>query len=335
MKNSRSTQAKAEGSWSAALSGLAGRLRGVDPGRAGLVVTLIVLCVVFSRESPFFLTAENALNIGRAVAIRGVVAVGMTVVMISGGLDLTISAVMATVGIIIHVLLQAGLPEAAAALLAFGAAVGIGSTNGLLVTKGRITPLIATLAAGTVIRGAAIIFTGGRSANIGTERYPLIKSGTVAGIPVMIIIWLTVCVTVYFVLKHTRFGHYAYAVGGNPLACRVSGIRVDLWRFLMFVFSGSLAGFAGILLIGYTSTALPNAVVGAELDIMAASILGGAGLVGGRGTIIGTSLGIVLMGVLFNGMVLAGMRPYWEVVARGAVLLGAVLLDAWRSGGYR
>ena len=156
---------------------------------------------------------------------------------------------------------------------------------------------------------------------------------------VPLILWSLGCVAIYVLLRYTRFGHYSYSIGANPLACRVSGVRVDYWRFLMFVLEGALAGFGGLLIISQTGSAATtqwgSAGLGSQFDVIAAVILGGAGLAGGRGSIVGTVLGMILLGVLANGMTLTGIPPFWHTVLRGLILLVAILVDTWRTGGFR
>jgi ribose transport system permease protein len=307
----------------------------LDVGIFGLVVTLVGMGVFFSIASPYFLSAENFLNIGRSVSIRGIAAAGLTMVMISGGLDLSIAAVMAAAGMLTASLVQAGVPMWVAVLAAIASGAAMGSVNGFFITKVRINPIIATLGAMSIMRGAGYIFSGGISISIPTDAFKFLGRGYLFGIPVPLILWVLVCVIVFFILRFMRFGQYTYAIGGNADACRVSGVRVDFWRFLLYVCSGTLAAFAGVVLTSLSATATPTAAIGAELDIIAAVILGGVSLSGGQGGVVGTVLGMLILGTMGNGLTLMNMKPYWQIVMRGVILMIAVTVDSLRTGGYR
>ena len=319
---------------------ISSRLARLDPALLGLVITLLALMAIFTLKSPYFLTVRNWLNIGRAVSIRGVVALGMTVIMVAGGLDLSLAAVMSATTMAVYALLKAGAPEPLTVVLGLLFGATMGSLNGLVVTKGRITPIIATLAMSNLIGGTGVALTGGgQSLGISMSQFAFLARGRVGTIPVPLILWSLGCVAIYVLLRYTRFGHYSYSIGANPLACRVSGVRVDYWRFLMFVLEGALAGFGGLLIISQTGSAATtqwgSAGLGSQFDVIAAVILGGAGLAGGRGSIVGTVLGMILLGVLANGMTLTGIPPFWHTVLRGLILLVAILVDTWRTGGFR
>jgi ribose transport system permease protein len=304
----------------------------------GLVVTLFGMIVYFSLASPDFLSARNFLNIGRAISIRGIVAVGLTIVMIAGGLDLSVTAIMAAVNMASIVLIRGGSPEWLAALLGCAMGGGMGATNGLIIIKARINPIVGTLATMSIIRGVAFVLSKDtpRALSIGPDQFSFLARGEIAGVPTALIWWVAACAVGHFILRYTLFGHYVYGIGGSAEACRVSGVRVDYWRFLTYVMCGLAAGFAGLMLLSLSSTAYASAAMGAELEIMGAVILGGVGLAGGRGGIVGTMLGTLILGVMSNGMTLTGIPVYWQHVARGAILLIAVTLDSLRTGGgYR
>jgi ribose/xylose/arabinose/galactoside ABC-type transport system permease subunit len=297
----------------------------------GLLVTLLAMGALFSVLSPYFFSVNNFLNIGRAVAIRGIVAVGLTMVMISGGLDLSIAAVMAASGMLTATLLQADQPDLVAVLGAVASAAVMGAINGFFIIKVRINPIIATLASMSIMRGAGYLYSGGIALSIGADRFKYLGRGYLLGIPVPLMLWAAVCLVAFLALRFTRFGQYAYAIGGNDTACRVAGVNVDRYRMALYVSCSTLAGLAGVVLTSLSGTATPTAALGAELDIIAAVILGGISLAGGKGSILGTVLGMLILGTMANGMTLTNVSPYWQVVLRGVVLMAAVSLDSLRA----
>lgn len=315
------------------------RLRFIDWMMVGLVVTLIGISAYFGRASPYFLRVENFLNIGSHVAIRGIVAVGLTIVMLAGGFDLTMTAVMVAASMVAAELIITGRPEWLATVVGLATGTAMGAANGLLITKGRINPVVATLSTMSIMRGVAFIVERGRSRGVALELHQfafLARDPIVGGIPNPLIWWLLACALGFFILRYTVFGQYVYAIGGNSEACRVSGVRVDRWRSLTYSLSGFVSGFAGLVLLSLTNTAYAQAAAGAELDIIAAVILGGVGLAGGRGGVVGTILGTLILGVLSNGMTLTGIPSYWQFIARGVILVVSVALDTLRrGGGYR
>ncbi len=302
---------------------------------APLLITLIAMGFFFSTRSPYFLSVNNLMNIGRAVAIRGVVAAGMTLVMISGGLDLSIASVMAASGMLAATLIRTGLPIGVAVLASLALGAALGAFNGLLITKVRINPIIATLATMAGIRGLGYVISGGKSIVIPLEVFSFLGRGYILGIPAPLVWWILTCTLTYVTLRYTLLGHYAYTIGGSADACRVSGIRVDFWRMWLYIIGGTFAAFAGLMLTSLSGTAMPTAASGAELDILTAIILGGISLSGGEGGVTGTILGILILGTMTNGMTLMDVRPFWQVFLRGIVLVIAVTADSLRTGGYR
>jgi ribose/xylose/arabinose/galactoside ABC-type transport system permease subunit len=300
----------------------------------GLAVTLLAMGVLFTTLSPYFLTVKNLLNIGRAVSIRGIVAAGLTLVLVSGGIDLTIGSNMAATGMLVAFLLRAGWPTplAIAGGLAFGATLGL--ITSFFVTKVGINPLITTLGMMSIVRGAGYVVSGGISVQVpGASALPILSRGRLLGIPNPLIMWLAVCALCYFLLQYTRFGQYVFAIGGNDDACRVAGVKVSQVKTGTFVLCGVLAAFGGVLLTALGGGASPTNAQGSELDIIASVVLGGVSLSGGSGSIFGTMLGTLILGSVDNGMTLIGLRPYWQVVVRGAILMFAVTLDTLRTGG--
>jgi ribose transport system permease protein len=301
----------------------------------GLVGILLAEMILFSILSPYFLGTKNLLNIGRAVSIQGIAAAGMTIVLISGGFDLSIASVVAASGVLSVMLLQQGMPLIVAVIggMALGAVVGL--FNGTIITRLRINPLIATLGTMTIVRGLAFMATAGLTLTVQSKAFIFLGRGYIMGVPAPFVLMLVVYALVFVVLQYTQFGRYVYAIGGNPAASRLAGINVDGWRLLIYMIVGLAAGLSGVMLASLMGTAMPNAAQGYELEVIAAVILGGASLAGGVGTIQGTLIGMLILGVLANGMILLNVPSYWQMIARGTVLLLAVAADQWRYRGTR
>jgi ribose/xylose/arabinose/galactoside ABC-type transport system permease subunit len=302
----------------------------------GLIITLIVVIVIASSTSPYFLSTKNFLNIGRAISIRGMIAIGLTIVLITGGLDLSIAAVAAVTGMAAASLINNQVPGMQAAILALAVAGLLGAINGMIVVKLRINPIIATLGTLLLFRGLAFVVSGGNNIVIGVNTWSSLGRGSFLGIPVSLLIFMFLLILGYLFLRFTVIGNYVYAVGGNSEACRNSGIKVDRIRFSIYILTAMLSGVGGLILMSQSGTALPIALNGAELDIIAAVLLGGIALSGGRGSLLGTFLGSLLIGMINNGLILAQVQIYWQMVARGVLLIIAVTLDSFRrGGGYR
>lgn len=302
----------------------------------GLTITLIVVMAIFSIASPYFMTVKNWLNIGQAISIRGIIAIGLTIVLITGGLDLSIAAVAAVAGMAAAAMINAQVNGWLAAVLALILAGSLGAINGTIIVKFRINPIIATLGTLLLYRGLAYVVSGGKNIVIGVNTWSFLGRGFFLGIPVSLIIYIVLLVLAYLFLRYTITGNYIYAIGGNSEACRNSGIKVDRLRFGVYIFTAMLSGVAGLILMSQAGTATPVALSGAELDIIAAVLLGGIALSGGRGSLLGTFLGSLLIGVINNGLILTQVQIYWQMVARGVLLIIAVTLDSFRrGGGYR
>lgn len=302
----------------------------------GLILTLIVLIVFFSFQSPFFFSANNFLNIGKAIAIRGVIAIGLTILLISGGLDLSIAAVAAVTGMIAAVLINANVDGTLAGILAILGAAVLGGINAFIIVKIRINPLIATLGTLLLFRGFAFVVSSGDNIVIGVNTWSFLGRGEFLGLPVSLIIFFTLLVAGILFMRYSVIGNYLYSIGGNTDTCRNVGIKVDRTRAGAYILTAVLSGIAGITLMSQSGTALPSALNGAELDIITAVLLGGIALTGGRGGLFGTFLGLLIIGVITNGFILTGVQIYWQSVVRGLILILAVALDSLRrGGGYR
>jgi len=295
--------------------------------RFGLPIAFVVLLVALALLSPAFLTPENLLNVARQVSVNAIIAVGMTFVILTAGIDLSVGSVLGLAGVLIAGVLKGGgaLGLALAAGLAVGA--GFGVLNGLAVAYGRVAPFIVTLATLTIARGVTLVDTQGQPiSNLGAG-VDWLGQGDVAGIPVPVIVMALVFAASYVVLTQMVVGRYVYAIGGNAEAARLSGINVRRHIILVYAIGGVCSAIAAIILTGRLDSAQPTAGLGYELDAIAAVVLGGTTLMGGEGGIGGTLLGAFLIGVLNNGLNLLDVSSFYQQIVKGVVILLAVLLD--------
>jgi len=298
----------------------------------GLAVTLIALCVFFAYKSPHFFTVSNALVIGTAVSVVVIMAVVQTIVLISGGLDISITSVLALSSIATALALSHGAPLLVALLagVAVGAAAGL--VNSALIVLIGVNALIATIATQFAFRGVAFLSTDGNAVDLSQRRnFTRIGNDRFLDVPIPIWIAAGMCLLVIGTLRFTRFGSNVYSVGGSGEAARLAGIRVGRLRVLIYVLSGISAAVAGIVLTSLNQAAFPGAGSGDELTVIAAVILGGTALMGGRGSAIGTLLGVMMLGVLANGLNLLSVQAFWQIFIQGVVLILAVAFDALRN----
>ena len=293
------------------------------------LIGLVVLCITLSQLSDNFLTTSNLLTVMRQVSINALIAFGMTYVILTAGIDLSVGSMLALAGVICAALISSGMDAVSACGLTLLAGAAMGMLNGLIVTRGRAAPFIATLATMTIFRGLTQAYTEGRPiSGMNSELFDLIGNGYVLSlIPIPVVIMFIVFGIAWFILNRTAFGRHTYAVGGNEEASRISGVRVDRIKIMVFTLSGLMAALAGIVLTSRLDSAQPTAGVGYELDAIAAVVLGGTSLSGGRGWIIGTLIGALLIGVLNNGLNLLNVASAYQLVTKGVVILLAVLLD--------
>jgi len=306
--------------------------RGASAINPGLVLATIVVFVVLCFASPYFLTTNNLLNVAKALVIVGIAAAGETVVIIAGGFDLSIGSTMAAAGMLAAYLLDSGSgvgPAFAAAILL---GICIGMVNGTLIAYFRINPLITTLATLAIIRGLAFVISDGREIIITNKTWLSLGTGKWAGIPIIVLILVAVYLVFALIMPRTVFGRYVYAIGSNARAARLSGISTKRWQMAIYITCGATAALAGLMLAARTGNARPAAAMGFELDVITAVILGGASLKGGRGTILGTAIGLILLFMINNGLTLAQVPSFWQQVVKGFILLAAVLYDEIRSG---
>ena len=293
----------------------------------GTLAALGGLCVLLALASPYFLTASNLLNVLEQTSINAIIALGMTFVIISGGIDLSVGSMVALTGVVLGTSLLRGQPLALSLALPLLAGVGLGALNGLLVTAGRLPPFIATLGTMSVARGLALLYVEGRPVSGFADGFRWLATGRVAAVPVPVLIAAACCVVAHLVLSRTVFGRYVYAVGGNEEASRLSGVPVKACKVAVYVVAGLASAIAAIVLSARLNAAQPTAGVMYELDAIAATVIGGTSLLGGQGTVGGTVIGALIMGVLRNGLNLLGVSSFVQQVVMGAVIVGAVLLD--------
>lgn len=292
---------------------------------------LIVVFVFLSFASPVFLSADNLFNIGSQTAVVAVIAIGVTLVIITAGIDLSVGSVAALSGVLgVMMMAQAGLPVPVAILggTLVGAACGL--VNGLLVSVAGLNPFIATLGMLTVARGLTFIFTNAVAVFGAPNSFRLLGQGVIGPIPVPILTIVVVAIVGYVVLSRTRLGRYAYAMGSNLEAARLSGIPIRRYLTSVYVISGALAGFGGMIAASRVNSGQPNFGIGLELDVIAAAVIGGASLFGGQGTVVGTLIGAFLIALIRNGAVLLDINTFYQQVIIGVVIWLAVFWDQYR-----
>ena len=307
--------------------------------RYGILIALAALCLVLSLVSDNFLTSRNIINVLRQTSINGILAIGMTFVILTRGIDLSVGSVVALVGVLSASFATTGAAGIAGApymplipvLVGLVTGTAIGAVSGTVVARFSVPAFVATLGMLSAARGLTLIYSGGRPIPALTEGYRWIGTGDIAGIPVPIILFGLVFALAHFVLSRTRFGRHVYAVGGNPHAAKVSGLPVRRIRFAVYAISGALAGIAGMILAARTGSALPQAGVAYELDAIAAVVIGGTSLAGGIGRVSGTVIGALLIGVMNNGLDLLGVESYYQQVIKGGLIVAAVMLDRSRK----
>jgi ribose transport system permease protein len=301
---------------------------------AGLIGVYILILVVMSVLSPYFLSTRNFLNLLLASSSIGMIAIFTTMLMIGGGLDLSIGSTVALVGVVIsHAQYSLGVWGAVAAGIAVALLVGM--VNGLVVTRIGINPFITTLGMFSVARGLAFVFSGGLSEPMLDEGFGALGRSFIAGVPVPVVAMAIMFVGALVVLRYTNYGRAMYAIGGNPEASHLAGLPVKRYQLIAYVLSGLSAGVAGVFLTSQLGAGAPQAATGLELSVIAAVVLGGTSLAGGKGNLLGTLIGVLILGTLNNGMVLLSVSTYYQQVAQGLVMLLAVGLDQLRIRSIR
>ena len=295
---------------------------------AGILIGLVALCVIISLQSPNFLRQDNIMNVLRQISSNMYLACGMTMILIAGGIDLSVGSIVAITGVTAGTLLNMGLPIPAAIVICLLAGAVYGSINGVIITRTTLPPFIVTYAMMQILRGATYVYTGGTTVRIDDRTFTNLGTGYVQGIvPLPVVYMLVVFVIVFIVLNKTRRGRHIYAVGGNEKAARFSGINVRRTRMFVYVFSGVMGALAGLVLCARSYSGNPLAGDGAEMDAIAACVLGGASMAGGYGFVGGTLIGALIIGLLNNGLNLMRIDSYWQIILKGVVILAAVYVD--------
>ena len=296
--------------------------------RFSVLIILLVICVVFAAGSRDFLTTSNLLNVALQTSIIAIIAIGMTFTILTAGIDLSVGSLMALGGALAAGLaVRQGLGTYGGIAGALLAGMMLGGVNGLLIIKGKMPPFVATLAMMAVARGLTLVYTQGRPIAGLEENFIFWGTGRLLGIPVPVVLLATLALIAYVVLRHTRFGLYVHATGGNEETTRLAGISPNRIKLAVYVISGFTATLGGVLLTARLWSAQPNAAVGWELDAIAAPVLGGVSLFGGEGSIGGMLVGAFIIGVLSNGLNLLGVPSYYQQVIKGVVFILAVMLD--------
>jgi ribose transport system permease protein len=302
------------------------------------LLALLILCIVLSFMTDKFFTADNGLNVLRQVAVNVCIATGMTLVVLTAGIDLSVGSVLALCGALTAGLFKNGLSFPANDLFVgftiLGAIVGglllgslLGWFNGFTITRFNVPPFVATLAMLTIARGFTMLYTKGHPiSNLGTD-FAFIGAGIVFGIPVPVWIAAIVVLIAVFITQKTKLGRYIYAIGGNEQAAKLSGINIKKVKLTVYALAGALAALGGVIVTARLDSAQPNAGISYELDAIAAVVIGGTSLSGGKGTVWGTVMGAIIIGVLNNGLVLLNVSPFWQQVVKGSVILLAVVID--------
>jgi ribose transport system permease protein len=294
---------------------------------AGTGAGLLALCLALWIATPFFATVDNLVNVAEQSTIVGTLAIGMTFVILTGGIDLSVGSVVALTGVVLALVLRAGHGVPLAMLAAFATGIGAGAINGALVAFGRLPAFIATLGMMSVARGVALVLADGRPISGFPDALRALSTTRVTGIPLSVLVMLALFVLAHFVLQYTMLGRSTYAIGGNEEASRLAGIPVARTKLIIYAIAGASAAATAVLLLARLNSAQPIAGIGYELDAIAAVVIGGTSLLGGAGSVTGTLIGALIMSVLRNGLNLLGVSSYVQQIAIGVVIVVAVLVD--------
>ena len=299
----------------------------------GIVFAFILLCLVLSFANENFMSVGNWTNVLRQTSINGVLAIGMTFVILTKGIDLSVGSLLAVAGMVTGSLVTGDNPSSPWLAVAAGLLTGtvLGCVNGAIVARLSVAPFVVTLGMLSVARGLTFIYNDGMPIANLSPQFRFLGQGMVGGLPVPVLVLALTFAVFWFLLNYTTFGRYVYAVGGNEKSAKTSGIRTRLVVFSVYAISGFLSALAGLILTARTTSALPQAGVAYELDAIAAVVIGGTSLNGGVGTLTGTLIGALIIGVINNGLDLLGVSSYYQQVIKGAIIVAAVLLDVSRK----
>ena len=301
--------------------------------KLGPLLALVAVCIGLALMSPDFLTVSNSFDVMRQVSINAVIAFGMTLAILLGGIDLSVGSILAVSSVLAAMTMKGGHGAGLAVGIAIVAGAGMGSLNGVIIARGRVAPFIATLGMLTLLRGVALVLSNGSPiSDFSSDFFAMLGGGYVARrVPMPVVLMLAMFAVFWFVLTRTVFGRHLYATGGNAEAAKLSGVNTGRVQILVYTISGAMAALAGVILASRLDSAQPTAGAGYELDAITAVVLGGTSLAGGRGWIFGTLVGALLIGVLNNGLNLMGVSAFYQQVVKGSVILLAVLLDRGRK----
>ncbi len=303
-----------------------------DLRQLGPLLGLAAMCGALSLLSEHFFTFDNLLNVFRQSAVNALLALGQLLVIVTAGIDLSVGSMLGLSCVLVAMMLKAGVPAPMAVFAAVAIGAALGMTNGLLLTKLRLPhPFIPTLGMMNVARGLALVASGGFPISELPQDFRFWGAGTVAYIPAPVVVVVICCILFHLFLTRTTPGRDIYAIGGNSQAALLSGVPVDRRLIMVYALSGTMAGVAAVVLAGRMNSGFPLAGMGAELDSIAAVIIGGASFFGGVGTVLGTLIGALIMGVLRNGLNLLNVSAYWQTVVIGAVIVVAVWIDVLRK----
>lgn len=292
-----------------------------------VLIALILMVAIFSILSPYFLSVKNFYAVGLTISVLGIVCIGQSLCILTGGFDLSVGAISGFCGISVAYLTLHGTPYILSVIIALALGVLAGLINGLLIAKAKINAFITTLSFMSIYQGLVLIISKGYAIMVPARDFAFLGQTKVFGIPLPIIILIILYIIFYIILKNTLFGRYVYCIGGNREAAKISGLNVDRIQTLVYTISGLLAAFGGIILSSRLGAAQTTAGLNYALDSVAAVVLGGTALSGGKGNVLGTLIGITILGVLQNGLIMVNMPSYYQFVATGVVLIIAVLVQ--------
>ena len=294
---------------------------------AGILIGLVAICVVITIKSPSFLSQQNLMNVLRQISSNLYLASAMTMILIAGGIDLSVGSGIAVIGVMAGTFLGMGMPIPLVIVVCLAIGAVIGSINGLIISRTTLPPFIVTFSMMSILRGFTYVYTGGTTVRIDNRAFINLGTGYLLGLPLPVVYLAIVLIAVFLILNKTRLGRYIYAVGGNQRAAEFSGINVKGVRMFVYIFSGVMAALSGLVLCARSYSGNPLAGDGAEMDAIAACVLGGASMAGGYGYIGGTVIGALIIGLLNNGLNLMRIDSYWQIILKGVVILVAVYVD--------
>lgn len=293
----------------------------------GILIGLLVICIIVSLKSSSFLTEDNIMNVLRQISNNLFLACGMTMILIAGGIDLSVGSVIAVIGVVAGTMINSNIPIPIAIIGCLVLGAFFGSINGVIISNTTLPPFIVTYSMCSILRGATYVYTGGTTVRIDNRTFTNLGTGYLGIIPLPVVYLIFVLILVFIILNKTSTGRYIYAVGGNEKAAKFSGINVRKVRMFVYIFSGIMAAMAGLTLCQRSYSGNPVAGNGNEMDAIAACVLGGTSMAGGYGYIGGTVIGALIIGLMNNGLNLMRIDSYWQIIAKGVVILVAVYVD--------